>query len=945
MTLAINQFSEFYTEMYRLKYPTQTRTPHPWQIRLAERVCARSDWPAGICTPTGSGKSVVSLVHVFACALSKSHLPRLVYVVPRRILADQVYGEASELLNLLADESQATAPVLRAVREALLDRQPTNMDGTRDGQVPVITSMTRGGIFGRTDTSWRDSPTACSVITMTQDMAMSGLLFAGYGTGLKSRAVQAGLLAVGSVLVFDESHTMRQSAVTARSVVDMVQSAAERQDVMSGQVPVSRVVEMTATPADGFPSDVLAIEAADLADPQSVLSRVLGASKTICTSLDCPDRKAMVSGIVGVAAELYFSLGNGSEHTGPRTVGVVVNTVKDALDVAKKLSARDLSAQPAGEKKPKNRKNPTVVVLTGRMRPYDRAALQDRYPGLLTPDGNPEVDFLVSTQVLEIGVDIDLPAVVTQLAPVSALIQRFGRVNRRGVYPRAEIHVVGQSGAGGPYSAEDLERAALWVSSLDRGASPEVLRLPEYAPPGLRIARPVVERLDEATARGWSVTCGQPAFARDDRQLWITDDLSPDPVEVGLVLRHLPRGSALEDDLQCRSDLLAAMRVDPVESWTIRSSEIQSLLTYLGGGNSVAAFSEIRSDGSSSDLFVPRTKSDDWKFQPPPGSTIVVWCYGDVALLDNGVPVEGGTGLASPVPVSSLYVNPYERVTAEHCGCSEEHPHPRRDSDTVMAFGSDIPAVVDVDYQSAETSAWRTHEDAPLWEAAWRTWSRNLWVVVGRSVKSESDDPVWVVGTPWNREESSVWTPLHTPVRLEDHGSDVAVMSEDMARHAGLSDNFVSALRHAGQHHDSGKADRRFQCWMSGSPTPPTTVLAKSGKRVTLGGKHHGKPPEWRHEQLSAALAYRDSVVSLHSERDLITLLVGLSHGYGRSTFPHGFSSLIGDQTSHNAEDLFTHGDWDEMLYAAAVRLGPWILGWLEALLRAADHQVSAQGH
>jgi CRISPR-associated endonuclease/helicase Cas3 len=965
--LSPGQFSEFYTEMYRLIYPDETRVPHPWQLRLADRVCAGGGWPEGVFTPTGSGKSVVSLVHVFACAVLDDHPSRMTYVVPRRVLADQVYTEVSRLLELLADEERATAPILVAVREALLERQPRNLDGTRDGQVPVITTMSRGGVYGKTDTTWRDSPTACAVLTMTQDMAMSSLLFAGYGAGLKSRAVQAGLLAVGSVLVFDEAHTMRQSVTTARSVVDMVRESCALNGVMAGTVPVSSVVELTATPTHDSPVDVHTLDASDVADPQSVLSRVLSAPKTVQVSLHHGNNTAMVNASVDAAADLYRTLGNGAGLPGPRTVGVVVNTVADAISVADKLLKLDVSADPDEAAAKKSPKAPTVVVLTGRMRTYDRVRLQERYPGLLTPRGNPDVDFLVCTQVLEIGVDIDLPAMVTQLAPASALVQRFGRVNRRGLYAKAVIHVVGCQSApaetaesdpdatgtttqrkssgstAGPYADADLARAAAWAESLDRGASPEVLRLAKYTPPEVRVSRPVVERLDASTARGWSVTCGRPPLGGDDRQLWIADDVSSGPAEMGLVLRYLPAGSPLVDDPQCREDLLAALRVDPVETWSIRSSEMQELLLRLGAAESVDAFSLVLSDGSVQDLPMPRDTA--WSLKPRAGATVVVWCHGDVALLEHGVPTKGGAGTVAPVPVSALYVNPYEKVDADHCGCGGEHPHARTTSDTVLAFGSDIPAITDEDRQNASTAVWRKHTDAPVWEAVWRTWGPHLWVTAGKSVKAADDAPVWVSGTPWNREESSVWTPLRTPVLLDAHGTTVADMCADVASRAGLAPGFVSALRHAGQHHDSGKADRRFQCWMTGSATPPKTPLAKSGNRVTFGGNRFGLPSGWRHEQLSAALAYRDPAVSSDPEREIITLLVGLSHGHGRSSFPHGFSSLIGDQTHHYAEDLFTHGDWDEMLYAATVRLGPWILGWLEALLRAADHQVSAQGH
>ena len=39
---------------------------------------------------------------------------------------------------------------------------------------------------------------------------------------------------------------------------------------------------------------------------------------------------------------------------------------------------------------------------------------------------------LVATQAVEVSLDIDLDTIYTEPAPLEALVQRFGRINRRG---------------------------------------------------------------------------------------------------------------------------------------------------------------------------------------------------------------------------------------------------------------------------------------------------------------------------------------------------------------------------------------------------------------------------------------------------------------------------------------------------------------------------------
>jgi CRISPR-associated endonuclease/helicase Cas3 len=55
---------------------------------------------------------------------------------------------------------------------------------------------------------------------------------------------------------------------------------------------------------------------------------------------------------------------------------------------------------------------------------------------------------IVATQVIEVSLDISYDVLFTELAPIDALVQRMGRVNRRGHGPPAPVHVFCQASEG-----------------------------------------------------------------------------------------------------------------------------------------------------------------------------------------------------------------------------------------------------------------------------------------------------------------------------------------------------------------------------------------------------------------------------------------------------------------------------------------------------------------
>ena len=78
----------------------------------------------------------------------------------------------------------------------------------------------------------------------------------------------------------------------------------------------------------------------------------------------------------------------------------------------------------------------------------------------------------VTTQVCEMSLDLDADVLITELAPTTSLVQRFGRTNRhlaRGMDFQAEIVVVPAPDEL-PYDSEELEKARAFVDAIEGDA-------------------------------------------------------------------------------------------------------------------------------------------------------------------------------------------------------------------------------------------------------------------------------------------------------------------------------------------------------------------------------------------------------------------------------------------------------------------------------------------
>jgi len=207
---------------------------------------------------------------------------------------------------------------------------------------------------------------------------------------------------------------------------------------------------------------------------------------------------------------------------------------------------------------------------------------------------------------------------------------------------------------------------------------------------------------------------------------------------------------------------------------------------------------------------------------------------------------------------------------------------------------------------------------------------------------------------------------LGGPHRQEEgHQDHVAARAEALARMIGLDDDMVENLRIAGEYHDEGKIDARFQTLLYQGRKPQGQRKFRAKSRFSSRAweqqfRNQCQLRGWRHEQRSVA----EFVLACETEtelrqlpeyrRQLIERLIGTSHGHGRSTFEHGTDYLLPESggasraqapaLNNIADDLFESGGWEALIDRTNQRYGFWGVSYMEALLRAADITCSKEG-
>lgn len=377
-----------------------------------EKLAAADTIPDVIDLPTGSGKTDAAILAVWLWGRYSGHRE-----TPRR------------LVYCLPRRSLVEQTVERV-------RKWVGRLGLEDR---IGVSQVMGG-----DSKWdvKTEPEREYILVGTQDMLLSGALNRQYGKRFTAWPMHFALLNNDCMWVMDEIQIMENGLPTSRQL-DALRRA-------MGTFGPCRSIWMSATvnerwletPDSKPPGNVFRLTGGEAREGE--LGRRNAAPKTV-RKADIVAGKSY--GRDGVRKLLKF-------HRSETPTAIIVNRVRRAQEIHAELRRLDVPC----------------LLVHSRFRAAERRAINDRISKIRKCDNI----VIVSTQVLEAGVDLSVRTLVTELAPWSSMVQRFGRCNRGAEYDVADIAWmdIEDEGLMEPYAVDEMAKSRDMLVSMEGGSAP-----------------------------------------------------------------------------------------------------------------------------------------------------------------------------------------------------------------------------------------------------------------------------------------------------------------------------------------------------------------------------------------------------------------------------------------------------------------------------------------
>lgn len=866
----------------------QGLTGHPpfrWQTRLYQEWFAKGEVPAACDIPTGFGKTNIIALWLIG-HIAGARLPRrLVYVVDRRAVVDQATEVAEKLRGALSN-----LPPLAA-----------QLGLEADG---LAISTLRGQFAD--NRKWLENPAAPAIIVGTVDMVGSRLLFSGYGVSRKMRPYHAGLLGVDTLVVLDEAHLVPPFERLLETIEGGTQAYGPRDERDRHAVPAFRLLSLSATGRDRD-GEIFRITGNDIDD----VGHLLNARKSVTlVPLDGGKLEDALAAQAWTLADAGRAAKRCLVYCDSR------ETAEKTLKAIEKLAAGDRSKGIA-------KVGISTELFVGARRVMEREGAKNwlQTHGFLAGSSPPtQPAFLVATSAGEVGVDLDADHMVCDLVPWERMVQRLGRVNRRGNGDASVIVI----DPGEPKPQKEEPTAAETRAAISRRSLALLTALPPSASgydasPGAlrnlklrsdlkdRIAAattppPLRPALTRALVDAWAMTSLEEHTGRPEIAPWLRGWVDEDPQTAVVWRKYLPirdsGGPVSQVEIDGFFEAAPPHISERLESETWRVAEwlvARSLGAPGLASDSVIAFTlEDRRAYTLREIAESTSKNAKVKIvRELSGATLVVDArlggLSSAGLLDAGYEV-------APATADS-------------------------DNDWIGADESGRPAV-----------GFRIHPpDRP--DAAHAAAADAFIFATRRS--GDGDDEQVVVIESWSTEESRAASSREQ--LLIEHQVWTDESARAIARAVGLPTDHATTLSIAARLHDEGKRaarwQRAFNARRERDEQGRWRVFAK-----TSGPLRTAWLDGYRHEFGSLPWAEKDAEFCAlpPDARELVLHLIAAHHGQARPVISvQGCEDAPPTDLQQRARDV-------ALRFARLQRRwGPWGLAWWEALLRAADQQAS----
>jgi CRISPR-associated endonuclease/helicase Cas3 len=932
--------------------------PFPWQARLLRQITEQGRWPEILDLPTGSGKTASLDIAVFHLALEADSRTRrnverrapirIALVVDRRLVVDDAFERARKLSEKLSEALRRPTeapPVTDRVAKAL------QLLAGPDAP-PLLARRLRGGI--PREENWARSPSQPTILCSTVDQVGSRLLFRGYGVSDRMKPVHAGLIGTDCLILLDEAHLSEPFRQTLGWVKHYQSDKWRRSSAHPDRdlPPLFAVAQLTATKRacddgesgsarkESQPRSLFQLDDDDRA--HHILAKRLGAAKP-ARLVELPkakasseteeeeDRKAGEKRRLDTLLDQVRKFAKDRNPATHQALGIVVNRVARARALFEAVrKAPELEAF-------------ECLLLIGSSRPVERDKLAEKLKPIKTgTDRSLEKPLIIiATQCIEAGVDIDLDGLITETAPIDALRQRFGRLNRNGrdFTPFAAI-IGGKADAKDPlYGPATAETWKYLTAKPDKPARKGTEAEVDF---GINTFNNRSDIPDIALSRADNAPILLPAH------LDLLSQTSPIPAadpEVSLYL-HGPRRDADSVTVIWRADidpdprlgeetrrlllLVPPRSAEAIELpvWAVRRWLERRTLAELADIPAPAEEDATGSRRPAEPRRVFRWKGDDdrsaWIFpgELRPGDTVIVPArYGGVDefgwnpdseqpaqdVADKAAEPFDGRRFVVRVAPGLLQAEPDEEEAANAAlAAAIAEAESTRDWLVMRrAVLPHCPPEIRARLERLDDARkklvdiitdlyGRDDDDRPRGVVFLARFGLDIDDSDQRKEKSEE---AFAADGANSTEDDLAGSLPGYALSLEQHSADVEAWAEMLARRAELPAPLIEDLKLAGYFHDAGKADSRFQAWLHSSdplradredPGELATVLAKSARRLPTNARERsGLPDHWRHEALSVRLAPYLPRFAEAEDAELVLWLVGSHHGYGRPFFPH----------------------------------------------------------